>query len=65
MNSNSSKSGQNRDLEDVIEQSPESKHGDEGEAVHGGDQAGPNSARAGQPIAPQTGKPNAKDRGPN
>ena len=65
MNSNSSKSSGNRDLEEVIEQDPESKHGDEGEAVHGGEQAGPNSARSGQPIVPQTGDPQASDRRPN
>lgn len=65
MNSSNSNSGQNRDLEDVIQQDPESKHGEEGEAVHGGGQAGPNSARGGQPIAPQTGNPRAKDRRPN
>lgn len=43
----------------------ESRRGDEGEAVHGGDQAGPNSDRAGEPIAPQTGNPHADDRRPD
>ena len=65
MNSNSSNPGQKRDLDELIEHDPEAKHGDEGEAVHGGDQAGPNSSRGGQPIAPQTGNPRAKDRRPN
>jgi len=65
MNSNSSNSGQKRELEDVIEEDPQAKHGDQGEAAHGGDQAGPNSARAGESIAPQTGDPRATDRGPN
>lgn len=65
MNSNSSKDRQNRGIEDVMEQDPQSKRGDEGEAVHGGAQAGPNSDRGGQPIAPQTGNPRAKDRRPN
>ena len=59
MSSNSSNDGQKRDLDDVLEENPESKRGDEGEAVHGGDQAGPNSARGGQPIAEQTGDPRA------
>ncbi len=57
MDSNSSNRGQDRDLEDVVEQEPESKHGTEGEAVHGGDQAGPNSADAGDRLSPQTGEP--------
>jgi len=65
MNSNSRNDGQKRDLDDVIEQDPESKHGDEGEAVKNGHQAGPNSSRSGQPIAPQMGDPRAKDRRPN
>jgi len=43
MNSNSSNSGQKRELEDVIEEDPQAKHGDQGEAAHGGDQAGPES----------------------
>jgi hypothetical protein len=63
MNSNSSTNHEN--LDDVIEQNPEAKHGDEGEAVHGGEQAGPNSDRGEEPIAPQIGDPRAKDRRPN
>lgn len=54
-----------RDLEEVLDEDPQSKHGDEGEAVHGGEQAGPNSDRAGQPIAPQTGDPRSEERRPN
>ena len=65
MNGNSSNRDQKPELEDVLEQEPESSHGVEGEAVHGGDQAGPNSDRGGEPIAPQTGNPRAKDRRPN
>ncbi len=65
MDGNSSNGGKNRDLDEVIEEDPESKHGVEGEAVHGGEQAGPNSARSGQPIAPQTGDRRANDRRPN
>ena len=65
MNGNSSSRDEKRDLDDVIEQDPESKHGDEGESANEGRQAGANSARAGQPIAPQTGDPMAKDRRPN
>jgi hypothetical protein len=62
MNGNS---GDSHELEQVLEEDPQSKHGDEGEAVHHGDQAGPNSSRAGQPIAPQTGDPRARDRRPD
>ena len=65
MDSNNSNGSQNRGPEDLIEQDPQSKRGDEGEAVHGGDQAGPNSSRGGQPIAPQMGDPRARDRRPN
>jgi hypothetical protein len=65
MNENSSNSGEKRNLEDVIEEDPQSKHGDEGESVKGGYQAGPNSDRGGQPIAPQMGDPRARDRRPN
>jgi hypothetical protein len=65
MNGDSSNREQTRDVEDVIDESPESKHGDEGESANEGRQAGPNSARAGQPIAPQTGDPMSRDRRPN
>ncbi|MGE5564374.1 MAG: hypothetical protein ACM3ZV_13860 [Bacillota bacterium] len=65
MHINSSNDGQKRDLDQVLEVEPQSKHGDEGEAVHGGDQAGPNSSRGGQPIGQQMGDPRARDRRPN
>jgi hypothetical protein len=65
MNGNSNNRGERRDLEDVLEHEPDSKHGVEGESVHGGDQAGPNSARDGEPIAPQTGNPRSPGRKPN
>jgi hypothetical protein len=65
MNGNSSNREQNRDLDDVLEHEPESSHGDQGEAANGGEQAGPNSDRGGEPIAPQTGNPRATDRRPN
>ena len=65
MNSNSRNDGQKRDLDDLIEENPESKHGDEGESANEGRQAGPNSSRGGQPIAPQMGDPRARDRRPN
>jgi hypothetical protein len=58
----SSKSGSTRDLEDVLEEKPESKHGEQGQAANGGEQAGANSDDAGRPIAPQTGSPGAGDR---
>lgn len=65
MNSNSSNDDQNRDLEDVIEHDPQSKRGAEGKKANEGQQAGANSDRAGQPVAPQIGDPRAKDRRPN
>jgi hypothetical protein len=65
MNDSSRDRAQNRELDDAIEQDPKSRHGDEGEAVNEGRQAGPNSARSGEPIAPQTGDPLGKDRRPN
>lgn len=64
MISNSSSDGK-RDLDDILEEEPDSKHGTEGEAAHGGDQAGPNSAESGKPQSPQTGNPRAADRRPN
>jgi hypothetical protein len=64
MNSNNSNRGQQRKVEEMIE-GPQSDNGDEGEAVNGGRQAGPNSDRGGQPLAPQVGDPRAKDRRPN
>ena len=65
MDKDSSNGREKRDLEEVIDQEPDSKHGDEGQAAHGGEQAGPSSARSGQPIAPQAGDPRARDRRPN
>lgn len=65
MSSNNSNRGQQRKLEEMIEDGPQSDKGDEGEAVKGGRQAGPNSDRGGQPLAPQVGDPRAKDRRPN
>ncbi len=62
MDSNSSKHGGTRDLDDVIEHDPQSKHGSEGEAAHGGRVVGPNSDQAGKPQAPQTGDPHGDDR---
>lgn len=57
MDKDSSIGSGKRDLDDVVEQDPESKHGTEGQAAHGGDQAGPNSADAGRMQAPQKGDP--------
>lgn len=61
MADDSNNRGGKRDLEDVVEHDPEAKHGTEGQAAHGGDQAGPNSADAGRVQAPQKGDPH--DRG--
>lgn len=61
MDGNSNNRGAKRDLEDVLELGPESEHGTEGQAAHGGRQVGPNSDEAGKPQAPQTGEP--LDRG--
>lgn len=65
MTGTSSKHGQKRDLEDVLEEHPEAEHGTQGEMANENQQAGPNSARAGEPVAPQTGNPRAEDRRPN
>lgn len=48
---------QNGELRDVEEIAPASKRPTDGQAAHGGDQAGPGSDEAGRPIAPQTGDP--------
>lgn len=58
MSADSSNSNRKRDLDDVLELDPQSKRGTEGESVHGGDQAGPNSTDAGRMQAPQKGDPN-------
>ena len=57
MNADSNKHGEKRNLDDVVEIEPGSKKGNEGQAVNGGDQAGPSSDQAGRPQAPQTGEP--------
>lgn len=62
MNSNSSKQDRKRDLEDVLEDEPQSKHGAEGKAAHGGEQAGPNSDEGGRTVAPQMGDGEGTDR---
>jgi hypothetical protein len=61
MNNNSSKPDRNRDLDDVIENEPQSKHGRQGNAAHSGEQAGPNSDEGGQTIAPQMGDRESTD----
>lgn len=65
MTSNSSNHDLQSKLEEIIDEDPQSHRGDEGEAVKGGRQVGPNADRGGQPLAPQTGDPRAKDRRPN
>ena len=63
MNPDSKNQRENRDLADIAEHEPESKHGREGETVNRDQQAGPNAAdEAGKPQAPQTGSPRAPDR---
>ncbi len=62
MNNNSKKSDRNRDLDDVLEEEPQSKHGKQGQAAHHGEQAGPNSDDGGQTIAPQMGDRKGTDR---
>ena len=57
MDGNSSNRDPKRDLDNVLEEEPESKRGMEGQAAHGGRQVGPNSDQAGKPQAPQTGEP--------
>jgi hypothetical protein len=55
MNNNSNNPNGKPHLEDVAEDEPQSKHGRQGKAAHGGEQAGPNSDQGGQTIAPQMG----------
>lgn len=62
MDSTSSNHDGKRDRDAVIEHEPQSKHGTEGEAAHGGRVVGPNSDQAGKPQAPQTGDPHSDDR---
>lgn len=57
MNSNSKKPDGKRDLEDVLEDEPQSKHGLQGQAKHNHERAGPNSEEYGDTIAPQKGNP--------
>ena len=57
-----SNTGGDRDIEDVAEIEPGSKRGKMGQAAHGGNRTGPNSADAGKPQSPQTGDPRADDR---
>lgn len=57
-----SRKGGDAAIDDVAEIEPGSKRGKAGQAAHGGDQAGPSSADAGKPQAPQTGDPRADDR---
>ena len=59
---NNNTTGSDRDVDEVTEIEPGSKRGKMGQAAHGGDQAGANSADAGKPQAPQTGDPRADDR---
>jgi hypothetical protein len=62
MNSNSSDHGRKRELEDVLEDEPQSKRGAQGKAAHGGEQAGPSSDDGGRTIAPQMGDGEGTDR---
>lgn len=52
----------NSDLENSVKDEPESKHGKQGQAANGGDQAGPNSDESGRTIAPGMGNPRGDDR---
>lgn len=44
-----------RDLEDILEDEPQSKRGKQGQAKHDHERAGPNSEAYGRTIAPQKG----------
>jgi len=55
-------SDRKRDLEDVVEDEPQSKHGKQGQAKHDHERAGPNSVEYGETIAPQKGNLRDSDR---
>lgn len=65
MTMNSSNPHKDTGIDEIVEEEPESKRGTEGKSVHGGQRAGPNSADAGKPEAPQVGNPRAPDRRPS
>ena len=62
MSDTNSNPGQKRDLRDVLEEEPQSKHGKQGQASHDHESAGANSEAYGQTIAPQKGNMRDSDR---
>lgn len=64
MTTNGGNRGSDPDLEDLAEERPGADTDERGRTAHHGDQAGPGSADAGKPQAPQTGDPDLPDRAP-
>jgi hypothetical protein len=62
MNNDSKNSDRKPDLDNVLEEEPQSKHGKKGQAAHHGDQTGPSSDEGGQTVAPQMGDRRGTDR---
>lgn len=62
MEDNSSNSETRRNLEDVLEDEPESKRGKQGQSTHDHERAGANSEAYGRTIAPQKGDLRDSDR---
>ncbi len=62
MTDTNSNDKQKRDLEDVLEDEPQSKHGKQGQARHDHERAGPNSQDYGKTVAPQMGDHHGTDR---
>jgi len=62
MTGNSSSEKQNRGLDEIVEDEPQSKRGKQGQAKHDHERAGPNSDAYGQTIAPQKGELRSGDR---
>lgn len=62
MTETSNNENQKRDLEDILEDEPQSKHGRQGQAEHDHESAGANSDAYGKTIAPQKGNLRDSDR---
>ncbi len=62
MTDTSNNSNAKRDLDDIVEKEPQSKHGVQGQAKHDHESAGPNSVEYGNTIAPQKGRMRDSDR---
>lgn len=62
MTDTSNAENEKRDLANVVDDEPQSKHGRQGQAEHDHEKAGPNSDAYGETIAPQKGNLRDSDR---